>query len=243
MRTYVCHVVAECLASYPQILTGKDVIQPLIEVAIRREPYVVEHRATTKHSRHGLWKEEKTTFFHAMLSWKTWNFLFWGNHVLSCPTEQNKTKKYFKETVKRLTGLISCSGCLYDLMTPGSWNYTPFTIATTLYMIVLQHPSFHYGEGVYGKQEATRTHANNIALEVGVIFPEILSWTNQTWTVCLHVVCTEPTLWVCGSHRQNRAHMRCHHKWTHSSLNGPTFVSLACVSTLRSCTVNDYSTS
>lgn len=48
------HVVSECLAAYPQILTAKDVIQPLIEVAIRREPYVVEHGATTKHSRHGL---------------------------------------------------------------------------------------------------------------------------------------------------------------------------------------------
>lgn len=92
-------------------------------------------------------RKKKTTFFHAVLSWKTWNFLFWGNHVLSCP----KKKKYFKETGKRLTGLISCSGCLYDLMTPGSWNYTPFTTATTLYMIVLQHPPFHYGEWVYGK--------------------------------------------------------------------------------------------
>lgn len=91
VRTYVGQ---ECLAAYPQILTGKDVIQPLIEVAIRREPYVVEHRATTKHGRHGLWKEEKTTtFFHAKLSWKTWNFLFWGNHVLSCLTGQKKKKK------------------------------------------------------------------------------------------------------------------------------------------------------
>lgn len=58
LRTNVGHVVlcvvSECLAAYPQILTAKDVIQPLIEVAIRREPYIVKHGATTKHSRHGL---------------------------------------------------------------------------------------------------------------------------------------------------------------------------------------------
>lgn len=74
VKTYVCHVVAECLAAYPQILTGKDVIQPLIEVAIRREPYVVEHRATTKHSRHGLWKEEKNNILSCSAFMKNLEF-------------------------------------------------------------------------------------------------------------------------------------------------------------------------
>ncbi len=149
LRTNVSHVVSECLAAYPQILTAKDVIQPLIEVAIRREPYVVEHRATTKHSRHGLWKEEKTTFFHATLSCKTWNFLFWGNHVLSCPKKIILQRN--REEAHRTRIMF--------------WTFVCFNDARVLklhtFYKCLQHLPFHYGKGFTATQEATHTRTNN----------------------------------------------------------------------------------
>lgn len=46
-----------CLAAlptYPQVLAGQDIIQPLVQVAIWRETDIVEHRSAAQDSRHGL---------------------------------------------------------------------------------------------------------------------------------------------------------------------------------------------
>lgn len=42
------------LATYPVILAGQDVIQPLIEVPVWGEADVIKHRPAAQHSRHGL---------------------------------------------------------------------------------------------------------------------------------------------------------------------------------------------
>lgn len=45
------------LATYPMILAGEDIIQPLIEVSIWGEANVIKHRPAAQHSRHGLRSE------------------------------------------------------------------------------------------------------------------------------------------------------------------------------------------
>lgn len=42
------------LATYPVILAGQDIIQPLIEVSVWGEADVIKHRPATQHSRHSL---------------------------------------------------------------------------------------------------------------------------------------------------------------------------------------------
>jgi len=93
-----------------------------------------------------------------------------NNNILSCkafmenvefpvlrksrPIVSNRTKKNFKETGKRLTGFISCSGCLDVLMTPG-FEITYLLQLLQHYIWSSYNTHFYYGEGVYTHKQCS----------------------------------------------------------------------------------------